>query len=272
MTAKKAVENNSDQTVFPKTSKKASTKAAKKIAKRTSSRRGAIYENLLAPDQRSSSLPLPLVFTELLNLDPDEYVLDAELVKEKLKQSGSEFRKLGPDDANRLIELLAKLAARPPEEKLKWFHSAMLYRFIEEYESGAGIHQSVLEFLYNVFTDVLEGLPFDIAICLPGREARREWTGVSRSQRERQEAAQFVSDALRFGVDKDMQKLYPNEPPEAVATLAAAKLWSKSSAWVRSARTEYDSRENRLKDGSTDKSRQKNSRKLKKSGMKSTSI
>lgn len=204
-------------------------------------------------------------------MNPDEYLLDAELVKEKLEQSESEIRGVEPDEANRLTVLLAQLAIRPPEEKLKWFRAAMLYRFIEEYESGAGIHQSVLEFLYNVFTDVLQGLPFDIAICLPGREANREWTGVSRSQRERQEAAKFVSDAIRLGVDKHMLQLYPDEPPEAVATRVAAKIFNKSMAWVRSARTEYDPRENRSKDRLTGKPLRENSRKSKKSGMTSQS-
>lgn len=271
MTAKKAAEKKPGKRVAKNVSKKTPKKAVREIEKFTSSRREPIYENLLAPERRSSSPPLPLVFTEILSWNPDEYLLDSDLVKKRLEQSGDEILKLEPDEANRLAWLLAQLATRPPEEKLKWFRAAMLYRFIEEYESGAGIHQSVLEFLYNVFTDVLQGLPFDMAICLPGREPSREWTGVSRSQRAKQEATQFVSDVLRFGADKHMRKLYPDEPPESVATLAAAKIFSKSTAWVRSARTEYDPRKNRSKDRSTDKPLKKNSRKSKKSGMTSQS-
>lgn len=267
MAAKKAAEKKPGKRVAKIVSKKTPKKAVSETEEFTSSRRSPIYENLLAPERRSSSPPLPLVFIELLKLNPDEYVLDAELVKEKLEQSWGEIRKVEPDEANRLAVLLTQLATRLPEEKLKWFRAAMLYRFIEEYEAGAGIQQSVLEFLYNVFTDVLQGLPFDLAICLPGREPLREWTGVSRSQREKQEAAQFVSHVLWLGADEHMQKLYPDEPPEAVATRVTAKIFNKSMAWVRSARTEYDPRENRSKDRLTGKPLRENSRKSKKSGM-----
>ena len=270
MTAKKEAGNNSVQTV-QKRHRKRHPRNPRETRKRTSSRRGAIYENLLAPERRSQFATASIGFHRASETEPRQYVLDTELVKETLEQSWGEIRKVEPDEANRLAALLTQQAARLPEEKLKWFRAAMLYRFIEEYEAGAGIHQSVLEFLYNVFTDVLQGLPFDLAICLRGGSSFREWTGVSRSQREKQEAAQFVSDVLWLGADEHMKKLFPDEPPEAVATRVAAKIFNKSMAWVRSARTEFDPRENRSKDRLTGKPLRENSRKSKKSGMTSQS-
>jgi hypothetical protein len=271
MTAKKATKKNVDKRVAESVSKKSSKKAVGESGKSTTSRKRPIYENLLAPERQSSSPPLSLFFTEILKWDPEKYLLDTERVKRELGQSEREILKTEPDEANRLVGLLARLATRPPEEKLKWFHAAMLCRFIEEHERGEGIHPSVLDFLYNVFMDVLQGLPFDMAICLPGREISREWTGVSRSQREKQEAALFVKETLRFGEDEELRHLFPHEPPEAIATLAAARLWSKSASWVRNARTEYDPRESTSKQRPMEKPLKKNSRKTKKSGMTSQS-
>ena len=114
-------------------------------------------------------------------------------------------------------------------KKLQYFNAALLYRFIEEYENGAGIHRSVLEFFYHSFIDVLEGHPFDQVIRLPGRELRSEWEDMPRAQREQQEAAQHVSHLLSIG-------FYASE---AVAVEEAARLWHKSESWVRAARTQW---------------------------------
>lgn len=141
-------------------------------------------------------------------------------------------------------EILKRDQGELDGKKLQYFNAALLYRFIEEYENGAGIHRSVLEFLYHSFTDVLEGLPFDQVIRLPGREIRSEWEDLPRAQREQQEAARHVSHLLSIG-------FYASE---AVAVEEAARLWHKSESWVRAARTQWVPSQN--------------SRKAKKSGVR----
>lgn len=136
------------------------------------------------------------------------------------------------------------------DKKLRLFNAAMLCRFVSEYENGSGIDRSVLEFLYHVFVDVLGGMPFDEVLKLPGRKVLPEWDSLSSAERNRLEAAMYVSDSLSKGIFKR----------EADAVEEAAKLWSKTESWVRSARTEWDPK-------GAKSAGQTNSRKKKKSGM-----
>lgn len=231
-------------------------KVEKKVVKKKSppSSAGASYENLLVPNSRSNSPPLPLVFEELLKWDADEFLLDAAAVRESLERLKPRIREWDsdPETADRLLLMLARLAVRPSEEKLKWSHAALIYSFVDGYERGE-VPPFVQEFLYHAFVAVLEGAPFDLAITLPGREISKEWVSMSPSQRAQEEAAQLMELLTKPIFKQELKRLYPEEPQEEAAKIAIAKTFSRSTPWVRNARTDARNKnpEKRTKSGLT---------------------
>jgi len=71
--------------------------------------------------------------------------------------------------------VLARVRGEPDDGKEhREANAAQLMCFIAAMETGQPIPPSTLENLKHVFVDVLEGVPFDTAFPLPGRDRRRK--------------------------------------------------------------------------------------------------
>ena len=98
-------------------------------------------------------------------------------------------------------------------KKLQEFRAALLMTFVEQFDAGKDIDRSVLEFLRNVFVDVLAGQPFDLVCALPERYRRKPQEITSPKN---EEMVQWVERTWRSNHFKTLKG----------AADAAAEIWS----------------------------------------------